>query len=185
VILCFCLLSYEKLYCQDESKNDLRIGLNLGAYDGYDLFEMKSPILFTEYNVKLKDFLYAGPLLLIGQGKDSHDYTDMNVLYKQYSVTTTLQLGFLIKLLPFPKKFDNIKFVQGLTYLYEERYLLNTASRPNWNGKYIDKGFNYVIGLDIDFLKLKKMKLGGDIRLNTSGRRELTMYCGLVSSFEL
>jgi len=84
----------------------------------------------------------------MGHGAESRNIS-IDWSYKQLSATTTLHLGLLINLLPFPKKFDNIKFVQGLTYFYEERYILNTISEPNWNGKHIGKGFNYTVGLDL------------------------------------
>lgn len=174
-----------KLYCQDENKKDISIGINLGGYDGYSFFEFRSPLLFVEYNITLKDFLQVGPQLLIGNGSFNKEYISMNLPQIRKSTTNTIDFGLICKIIPFPKKFDNVKIVQGLTYLYEERYLTNTESEPTWNGKYTNRGFNYMLGLDIDFIKIGKFKLGTDFRMNTSANRNLLIYCGVITSVKI
>ena len=160
----------------------LSMGMNWGFFDRYG---GRGPVLFTEFEIELVNYLKVSPNLLLAYGNSDHSYLSMDLPEKQYASTTTIEPGLILKIIPLPDHFDNIKIIQGVNYLYEESVLSNTELSNSWNGKRTDKGINYTWGIDLDIVKLKNYRIGINWRVNTSKNRVLLYHLGLIANFKI
>jgi hypothetical protein len=177
------LISIIGCYAQQSIKTSMTIGTNYGFFDRYS---GRGPVLISEFNLKFSSYVEASPHLLLAFGNSDHEYISMSIPEHQYSSTTTVEPGLVIKIIPMAYiDFDRLKLIAGLTYLYEITTLSNTESVDNWNSQRFDKGLNLMIGIDMDIIKFKNYRLGIDWRINTSPNRVLLYHFGLITNFSI
>lgn len=179
----FVLLSFLFLQvaAQEKSSNSMTIGTNIGGFDHSSGF---GPVFFVEYDWCVNQFLKLSPHLQMGSGNNTSEYGNMGEDETVDKLTNSFESGLLLKIVPIPKYFDRLRFITGFTYLIENTLISDTGNLQK-NGFLKQSGFNTVVGLDLDVLKLKKLSVGLNYRVNTSNKRILLYHFGIVTTIKL